>query len=83
MRHRQPDQRSQPCRQQFVGQNTQMLGIVPEFHHPGIVVLAQHQVALRAASHSADMLHDLNRHVSSGFLMLVERCAREPLFTDR
>jgi hypothetical protein len=42
-----------------------MLRVVLELHHVHVPVRAQHQLALRAASHPSDLLHRQNRQLRS------------------
>ncbi len=59
--HRQPGRRRQARGQQLIGQHAHVLRIVLELHDVDMAVRAQHQLALRAASHAPDLLHRQNR----------------------
>lgn len=62
--HSEARRRGQPRGQEFIGKHTQVLRVVLELHDIHLAVGAEHEMPLRPASHSPDLLHCQNRQAA-------------------
>ena len=77
LRHAQSQPRRQPCCKHFVRQNPQMLRIVLKFDDVVRLIVAAHQLGLRAAPHPPHMLDGQlhGRHASHARRKPQENCS--------
>src|ERR1700722_15825865 len=60
--HSQSHPFGQPCRQHFIRQHSQMLRVVPEFHHIELPIGAPHKMSLRPPPHPSPVLYGFHQN---------------------